>query len=168
MRIGKGVIKMKKKLAALAAAGAILLSAAAVFAIGPAEPAQVNDFYTNALDADGNFRSVLCTHAQQVAKGGKFKETYACEFVSDAFWGDPVLPTRAMRWDYESSTNLVDVTITGLKGPYRWFSDVQDILSDDLCWMYTNDWTMVITPSGKVNITVVYDQPVFEGPECTN
>ena len=143
---------------------ALVMAVALPAGAGPAVTNKVVDFNTNALDADGNFRLVNCSHAKQVIKGDIARETYSCKFVSDSFWGDPVLPTRAMRWDYESSDGLSDATIPGLEGPYRWFSDIEDILTGDDCFMYTNDWTTVITPSGNVNVKVVYDPPVFELP----
>ena len=104
---------------------------------------------------------------------------YQCQFVDDGFWGTPVLPTTNMKWNYDNTLAL-DWDNLGcdyaVEPPYRWFSDVVDILTgDDLCWMYTNEFgedigdssfTIKITPSGNANITVVYDPPVFEGPEC--
>ena len=157
---------MVRRLVVVAVAIVLAVAVALPAEAGPAVTERVTDFYTNALDADGNFRLVFCSHAHQVVRDGKVKETYHCEFVTDDFWGEPALPTKAMRWDYESSDGLQDATIPGLAGPYRWFSDVEDILTGDNCWWYTNDWTTVITPSGKVNVTVVYDPPVIEGPDC--
>ena len=157
---------MVQRSAMAAVVVALVIAVALPAGAGPATTEKVTDFYTNALDADGNFRLVFCSHAHQVVKDGKVTETYHCEFVADDFWGDPVLPATAMRWDYESSEGLQDATIPGLEGPYRWFSDVEDILTEDNCWWYTNDWTMVITPSGNVNVRVVYDPPVIEGPDC--
>ena len=144
---------------------------------GRANPAMVKDFETQALDAAGCFRLVHCAHGQMVDRGDVVKESYRCEFVDDDFWGTPVLPDHAMTWDYESTK---DITGEGcdvpLAGPFRSFSDVLDILSGDTqCWMYTNESgedigdssiRARITPSGNVNVTVVYDPPVFEGPEC--
>ena len=147
---------------------------------GPASSEKVMDFYTNALDASGCFRLVHCSQAHQIAKGDIVKENYRCQFVDDDFWGTPVLPKNAMQWDYENTKDLEnwDQCTVPVEPPYRWFSDVHDILTEDtLCWMYTNEadmdignssFRMVITPSGNVNVTVVYDPPVFEGPECVD
>jgi hypothetical protein len=136
----------------------------------------VTDFYTNALDADGCFKLVHCSQAHQVAKNDRVKEHYQCEFVEDDFWGTPALPESAMKWDAENSAEIDPANCTvPIDPPYRWFSDVEDIMTGDLCWMYTNpegqpigdsSFRMVITPSGNANVTVVYDPPVFEGPEC--
>ena len=161
--------RMVRRLVIMGVAVALVMAVALPADAGgvPAVTSKVTDFYTNALDAEGDFRSVHCSHAHQVIKGDKVFETYRCEFVSDAFWGDPVLPTRAMRWDYESSQDAgPDATIPSISGPYRWFSDIEDLTSSDLCWWYTNDWRTVITPSGNVNVRVVYDPPVIEGPDC--
>jgi len=144
---------------------------------GRAAPNMVKDFDTQALDAAGCFRLVHCSHGQMVDRGAVVKESYRCKFVDDDFWGTPILPDRAMRWNYESTK-----AITGegcdvpLAGPFRWFSDVMDILTGDTqCWMYTNASgedignsriNARITPSGNVNVTVLYNPPVFEGPEC--
>lgn len=140
---------------------------------GPASTNKVNDFYTNALDAEGCFKLVHCSHAHQVDRGDVVKENYRCQFVYDGFWGMPVLPDSAMIWNYENTTELTgegcDVAVAG---PLRWFSDVEQILTMDDCFMYTNptgedigdsSFRMVITPSGNVNVTVLYDPPVFEG-----
>ncbi len=140
---------------------------------GPANTEMVRDFFTNALDADGCFKLVHCSHAHQVSRGEVVKENYRCQFVDDETWGTPALPDSAMVWDYD---NTVDLTGEGceipIPGPVRWFSDVEDILTTDSCFMYTNaagedigdsSFRMVITPSGNVNVTVVYDPPVFEG-----
>ena len=140
---------------------------------GAANNELVRDFYTNALDADGCFRLVHCSFGHQVTKGDVVRENYQCQFVDDEFWGTPVLPDNAMVWDYN---NTIDLTGEGcdvpIPGPIRWFSDVEDILTMDGCFMYTNpsgedigdsSFRIVITPSGNVNVTVVYDPPVFEG-----
>ena len=153
-------------MALLVAVGILAFGLALPVAADPASTATVTDFQTNALDADGNFRLVQCSSAHQTVKGDKVTETYTCEFVYDEFWGEPVLPAKAMHWDYESSTDLEDETIAGLEGPYRWFSDIEDILTQDNCWWFTNDWRMTITPSGNVNVSVVYDPRVMEGPAC--
>ncbi len=165
----KGVATMRQLLvlaALIVAVGTLAFGLALPVAADPASTARVTDFTTNALDADGNFRLVHCNSAHQTVKGDKVTETYTCEFISDVFWGDPVHPATAMHWDFESSEDLEDATIEGLEGPYRWFSDIEDILTGDNCWWFTNDWRMVITPSGKVNVTVAYDPPVVDGPDC--
>ena len=133
----------------------------------PAATEKVNDFYTAGLDADGQFQLMFCSHAQSTTTATKASETYRCAFA-DGGWGTPALPTRAMRWDYDSTVGLHDDTFN-IDGPYRWFSDVEDIVSGfDACWLYSNDWSMVITPSGNVNVTVKYAAPfVFEGPACS-
>ena len=107
-------------------------------------------FTTNALDAGGNFRLVECSLAVQTTdKNGKIKESYDCMFVSDAFWGEPLLPLTKMKWDYASSEGLgPDATYPTLYGPYRWYSDIENILSGfDNCWMYSNNWRMELKPS---------------------
>ena len=163
--------KMVRRLVMVAIALALTMAMVPLAGAGPASTAAVRDFFTNALDADGCFRLVHCAQAHQVIKGDKVKENYHCRFVNDEFWGIPALPRRAMKWDYERSDGLIDCTIDGLEGPYRWFSDIEQLLTDDGCFMYTNaqgedigksSWRMVITPSGNVNVTVVYDPPVFE------
>ncbi len=169
--------KMVGRLIMMAMALALAMAVALPASAGPAATNAVADFNTNALDADGCFRLVHCSQAHQVVKGDIARESYNCQFVDDDFWGTPVLPKSAMKWDYENTAvleNWADCTVP-VEPPYRWFSDVEDILTGDLCWMYTNakgadigdsSFRMVITPSGNVNITVVYDPPVMEGPEC--
>ena len=169
---------MVRRLLMVAVALALTMAMAPLADAGPASTAAVTGFSTNALDADGCFRLVLCARAHQVEKGDDVKESYHCHFVDDDFWGTPVLPKRAMKWTYENTQHLKDWESckVPVEPPYRWFSDVEDILSGDTaCWMYTNaqgedigdsSWRMVITPSGNVNVTVVYDPPVFEGPDC--
>ncbi len=153
-------------MALLVAVGTLAFGLALPVAADPASTATVTDFETQALDAEGQFKQVECSSAHQTVKVDKVTETYTCKFISDGFWGNPVLPATAMHWDYESSTDLVDDTIEGLEGPYRWFSDIEHILIPDDCFWFSNDWRMVITPSGKVNVSVVYDPPVEDGPDC--
>jgi hypothetical protein len=166
------------KIFALAVPLALMMALAPLAKAGPASTEAVMDFETQALDADGCFRLVHCSHAHQVDIGDTVvRENYRCKFVDDAgFWGTPELPTRAMVWDYASSMDIEpndECPITTLEGPFRWFSDVEFLLpSFDGCFMYTHaagggnetdsNWRMVITPSGNVNVTVVYDPPVFE------
>jgi hypothetical protein len=128
---------------------------------------QVADFYTAALDADGQFKMVHCTEAKMGVKADVIKESYKCMFLDDSFLGPPALPAEGMTWDYASSTALHD-DFFNIDGPYRWFSDVEDIVSGfDLCWLYSTDWTMKIDSSGKVNVKVLYYAPfVWEGPDC--
>lgn len=168
---------------AIAVTLAFTMAMAPLASAGPENKALTSgatDFETNALDADGCFRLVHCSHAMQVDRGDVVKENYRCTFVDDAlgFWGTPALPTSAMVWDYDSSMDLDgdDCPIDPLLGPYRWFSDIEAIQNPGVaCFMYTHatgdgdtnsSWRMVITPSGNVNVTVVYDPPVFEGPDC--
>ena len=147
----------------------VVLSMALAIPAGAGPKVEVTDFTTNALDAEGNFRLVECSKADQITdKFGKIKEIYHCAFVSDGFWGTPVIPVTKMHWDYASSDGLADDTIIGLEGPYRWFSDIEDISSSgDLCWMYSNNWRMELEPSGQVQVKVEYSPPVIEGPDCT-
>ena len=165
----KGEMKMKK-LALLFVVAFIVGFMAAPAGAGPLDRAftnRVTDFQTFALDAEGNFKSVLCSHGQQVTMGEVVRETYNCKFDGGQGLGDAVLPKKAMRWDYDSTSGLGPDANFGIYGPYRWYSDIYDILTEDLlCWMYTDDWTTVITPSGNVNATVVYTPPLFEGSEC--
>ena len=126
------------------------------------------DFLTVALDANGDYKVVDCSKAVQTTdKNGKIKENYNCMFVYHDSFGNAELPAMKMKWDYASSDGLEDDTIDGLEGPYRWFSDIEDILSGDLCWMYSNNWRMELKPSGEVKIKVEYIPPyVIEGPDC--
>jgi hypothetical protein len=168
------------KIFALAVPVALMMAMAPLAKAGPEGPANtetVTDFFTAALDADGCFRLVQCPRAHQVDIGDTVvRENYQCYFTDGL--GTPVLPTRAMVWDYASSMDLTgDGCPIDIEGPYRWFSDIEDILDPDDCFMYTHakagnetdsNWRMVITPSGNVNVTVVYNPPVFEIPDGTS
>jgi hypothetical protein len=151
-------------MAAVVAVGTLAFGLALPVAADPASTATVTDFETQALDAAGQFKQVECSSAHQTVKGDKVTETYTCEFLPGSWLGAPALPAKAMHWDYESSTGLVDGFLS-ISGPYRWFSDIEHILTPDDCFWFSNDWRMVITPSGKVNVTVVYD-PVDFGAGC--
>jgi hypothetical protein len=133
-----------------------------------AETWTARDFYTGALDANGDFKLVYCYFAKLTLIDGKANETYKCQFLEDS---GAVLPDHAMQWDYESSY--------AISGPWRWYSDVEAINNIDGkpdCFMYTqpmgedpgeSSWSEVLTPSGRVNVTVKYRPPVFEIPNGT-
>ena len=146
---------------------------------GPAATDKVTEFYTAVLDAEGCFKLVFCNNAHLTFKDGKATETYQCEFVLEggAGLGVPAIPESAMTWD-EENTVLIDSSgcTVPIDPPYRWYSDVEDILNPDTCFMYTHSkdtdiadtnssFTMVITPSGNANVTVKYGPPVFEQPD---
>jgi hypothetical protein len=133
-----------------------------------AETYTATDFYTGALDANGDWKLVHCTFAKLTLMDGKACETYRCQFEPG---GDAVLPERAMKWNYENSLPIT--------GPWRWYSDVEvinNIDGDPACFMYTqalgdppgdSSWEEVLTPSGAVNVTVKYRPPVFQIPDGT-
>jgi hypothetical protein len=158
--------------------GLIIMAMAVVLAIAIALPAgagpskaqtyTATDFFTGALDANGDFKTVYCKFAKLTLLDGKASETYHCEFLSDS---GAVLPESAMTWNYENSY--------AISGPWRWFSDVEDINNidgDPTCFMYTqpkdappgdSSWSEVLTPSGQVNVTVKYRPPYFGHPDGT-
>lgn len=158
-----------RRFALMAAVVLIAVSAAVPAAANNALPAksQVGDFVTAGLDANGQFKLISCTEGKMGIKDDVIKESYKCVFLDDSFLGPPTLPAEGMTWDYASSAVLHDVNL-GIDGPYRWFSDIEDIVSGfDLCWLYSTDWTMKIDSSGKVNVKVLYYAPfVWEGPDC--
>ena len=127
------------------------------------------DFLTVALDANGDYKVVRCSIAVQTTdKNGKIKENYNCMFEYHASFGNAELPAMKMKWDYASSESLGPDPVLGVSGPYRWYSDVEDISSGmDLCWLYSNNWRMELKPSGEVKVKVEYIPPyVIEGPAC--
>lgn len=150
----------------------VLMSAVLALAMGmalpvsaaPATTERVDDFFTLGLDADGNFKTLFCDSAHQTWKGDAVREDYSCHFeqfldlwgTGTSDFGPAVLPDRAMKLNPDTTTLV------------RWWSDVSDILEvpDVDCWMYSEDFSVVITPSGNMNATVVYDPPHFEGPDC--
>ena len=171
---------MIRRLVMVAVAVVLSMAVALPAGAGPAMTDKVADFLTAAMDAEGCFKLVHCAHAHLTFKDSKASETYTCEFVLEDVpgLGPPVLPDSAMQWNYENTSalpNWQDCTFA-VEPPYRWYSDIEDILTGDTCFMYTNSlnsdigdssWQIVITPSGKVNVTVKYDPPVFELPDGT-
>ena len=133
-----------------------------------AETYTYTDFYTGALDANGDWKLVHCTFAKLTLMDDMATETYKCEFDPD---GDAAIPKHAMTWNYDNSFDI--------SGPWRWYSDVEaglDIDGDPTCFMYTSEkdedpgdssWSLVITPSGKANATVKYRPAVFQHPDGT-
>jgi hypothetical protein len=160
---------MVQKFVTMVAAMVLVLAVALPAGAGPdkAETYTATDFYTGALDANGDWKLVHCAFAKLTLMDGKANETYKCEFDDDG----AVLPKKAMKWNYENSLPIT--------GPWRWYSDVEDIngiYADPACFMYTqgfgelpgdSSWSLVITPSGHANATVKYRPPVPEHPDGT-
>lgn len=167
---------MYKKLFVLAVAVVFTMAMVPSASAGAGGNSQrLSDFETLALDADGCLKLVECSAHMVTLPDGTVRENYRCELVEDPdFWGTPALPANAVIWDEVNSAELTGEGCTiVIPGPYRFFSDVEEGLTNDGCFMYTNakgtdigdtgsGFRQVVTPSGNVNITIVYDPPVFE------
>ena len=170
---------MYKKLFLLAMSVVFMMAITQPAGAGPAVTDKVEDFFTAILDADGCFKLAHCKKAHLTFKDAKASETYQCEFVPEggAGLGVPAIPESAMTWDEENTASINSSGCTvPIDPPYRWYSDVEDILNPDSCFMYTHpkgtdiadtdsSFRMVITPSGNANVTVKYGPPVFEQPD---
>ncbi len=152
--------RMVRRLVIMGVAVALVMAVALPARAGPrnAETYTARDFYTGALDANGDWKLVHCAFANLTLRDGNATETYKCQFEPGA-----VLPVEAVRWNYENTS-----------GSWRWYSDVEDINNidgDSACFMYTSpageppgdsSWSLVITPSGSAHSTVKYRPAVWD------